>query len=65
MEKYDLNDACDYITLRSDGAIEYESIFSRHFKGNFKLLLSCIEDNITDDETIDWPAVERDYRKEV
>lgn len=62
MRKLGLVDACNYITLRDDGYLEYESIFAKEFDGDLKLLLSCVEDNIINDATINWPAVERDYR---
>ena len=61
--KVKLDDAHKYITLRDDGVLVCESVFKRDFAGNFKLLMSCIEDNIFDDATIDWSAVERDYKE--
>lgn len=56
-----IEDASDHICLTSTGALKYESIFERDFKGDFSLLMSCIEDNVINDSTIDWPSVEKDY----
>ena len=63
IQMFDLDDACDYITLREDGGILVESIFEKEFDGNYKILISCVEDNIINDVSIDWPAVETDYRR--
>ena len=57
---FDLDDACNHITLRSDGCISVESAFKKGFDGDYKLLISCVEDNANG--IIDWPAVETDYR---
>ena len=57
---FDLDDACNHITLRSDGCISVESVFKKGFDGDYKLLISCVEDNANG--IIDWPAVETDYR---
>lgn len=64
-KEYTIEDAHNYITLRNDGTIKCKSVFRRNFTGDswdFYSLMSCVEDNIIDDVTIDWPAVERDYR---
>jgi len=57
-----------YIYVRHDGALVVESIFKKQFDGDSDLLLSCVEDNISDTgeaEIIDWPAAIRDYRKAI
>ena len=46
----------------NNGTIVIDSIFDRLFLGNIKLLLSCIEDNMTDDE-IDYFGAIEDYKK--
>lgn len=63
-----LNDWCEaplQIWIgKKDGAIHYDSLFQRRWKGSFNLLLQCIEDNI-DDEDIIWPKVQDDYEEAV
>jgi len=62
-----LEDAVNFICLNQQGQIVVESIFQKHFSGNMKLLLSCIEDNILlndyNEEYIDWSMVIDDYEE--
>lgn len=44
------------------GVLVIDSMFDKFFLGNKKLLLACIEDNMTDSEINYYSAVE-DYKK--
>jgi len=51
-----------YIWMR-DGKIVYDSIFKKEFEGNLNLLLSCIEDNIYEDDcNINYHQSVMDYK---
>ena len=51
-----------YIWMR-DGKIVYDSIFKKEFEGNLNLLLSCIEDNIYEDDcNINYHQAVMDYK---
>jgi len=60
-KRYTLEDAPDYIYLQNN-AIVYQSIFEKGFDGDFKLLLSIIEDNTDVGESIDWSMVFDEYK---
>lgn len=59
-----LDDWCEAnlkIWIGKDEAIHYDSVFQKGWPGDFDLLLACVEDNICDDELIDWEGVQKDY----
>ena len=58
MKPFTIEDAEDYIYLDKQGSIVVESVFAKGFKGDLKLLLSCVEEHIVCDklgnESINW-----------
>ena len=61
IQMFNLDDACNHITLRDDGYISVETAFKKGFKGDYLILITCVEDNANG--IIDWPAVETAYRR--
>lgn len=64
--------ACDHVSVDEAGAVVYQSVFEREWKaagGDFDRLLALIEDHLYEDddndgdESIDWNAVEKEYRQ--
>lgn len=70
----DWDEAYLRIWIGKDESIHYDSQFEKSWPGSFELLMSCVEDNIYDDESIDcestdcesidWGNVQDEYLKE-
>jgi hypothetical protein len=66
------DDACDRVSVDGGGRIIYQSVFQREWEeagGDFEHLLALVEDHLYEDddndgdESIDWNAVEKEYRE--
>ena len=65
-KKFTLEEAPKHIHVRRSGKIDCNSLFSKGFDGDMKLLMSCVENNIYVEighiyESIDWSMVLCDY----
>lgn len=60
IEDFEVNPS-NYVWVRN-GTVVIDSWFDEFFMGNKKLLLTCIEDNMTDDK-INYNEAVSDYKK--